>query len=267
MSKTIAIFGAGSGLGTSVAFRFGREGYRVALIARRREALETLASQLAAEGIEVKNFLSDLSVPDRMSGLVAEITKAMGPIDVLEYAPSVTSGFIPAAELDAQTLQNMLNLFLLTPVTLVNLVLPGMIARGNGGILVGQGASAIEAPPFMSGFGPVMAATRNYLYTLNGEVGDKGVYVGTVTVNGMIERSAMHRALSSGQLPIKPPEGTEIPMVNPDELAEMFWDMYTKRDRVESICPPFKSGWDRSPQANGKPIRPADPSPNPSPDL
>jgi NAD(P)-dependent dehydrogenase (short-subunit alcohol dehydrogenase family) len=38
MSKTIAIFGAGTGLGISTARRFGREGYQVALIGRRAHA-------------------------------------------------------------------------------------------------------------------------------------------------------------------------------------------------------------------------------------
>ncbi|NUH42640.1 hypothetical protein HUF15_39025, partial [Streptomyces samsunensis] len=41
MAKTIAVFGAGSGMGKAVARRFGQEGYRIALVARRREPLTT----------------------------------------------------------------------------------------------------------------------------------------------------------------------------------------------------------------------------------
>ena len=52
MSKVIAVFGAGTGLGVSVARRFGREGYRVALVARRAEQLTALVTTLGAEGID-----------------------------------------------------------------------------------------------------------------------------------------------------------------------------------------------------------------------
>ncbi|MFD8282508.1 SDR family NAD(P)-dependent oxidoreductase [Streptomyces solisilvae] len=41
MAKTIAVFGAGSGMGKAVTRRFGQEGYRIALVARRRELLTT----------------------------------------------------------------------------------------------------------------------------------------------------------------------------------------------------------------------------------
>jgi NADP-dependent 3-hydroxy acid dehydrogenase YdfG len=54
MSKTIAIFGAGTGLGISTARRFGRENYQVALIGRRPHALGTLVDQLTEEGIRLE---------------------------------------------------------------------------------------------------------------------------------------------------------------------------------------------------------------------
>jgi short-subunit dehydrogenase len=239
MSKTIAIFGAGSGLGTSVALRFGREGYKVALVARRREPLEALAARLALEKVEAHVFQADLSLPDRISAVVSEIVTTMGSIDVVEYAPVAVDQPIPATQLDVPTLQHLLNLYLLTPIALVKLVLPGMVERGNGGILVGLGASALESRPFMSGLGPAMAAARNYFHTLHGEVADKGIYVGAVLVTAVIQRSASHQALASGELSIALPEGMELPAVDPDLLANEYWNLYARRDRVESIYPPF----------------------------
>ena len=239
MSKTIAIFGAGSGLGTSVALRFGREGYKIALVARRREPLDVLAARLVAENIEAHVFQSDLSLPDEIAAVVQEVLVKMGSIDVVEYAPVAVDLPIPATKLDVPALQRLLNLYLLTPVALVNLVLPGMVERGNGGILIGQGAAALESPPFMSGVGPAMAAARNYFHTLHGEIAAQGVYVGAVVVTAVIQRSASHQALTSGELGIVLPEGMILPTVDPDLLANEFWDLYTRRDRVESIFPPF----------------------------
>ncbi len=48
---TIAIVGAGPGLGLAIARTFGREGFSVALIARTQDKLDRLAADLGAEGI------------------------------------------------------------------------------------------------------------------------------------------------------------------------------------------------------------------------
>ncbi|MFE4174025.1 SDR family NAD(P)-dependent oxidoreductase [Streptomyces sp. NPDC056909] len=76
MSKVIAVFGAGSGLGVSLARRFGREGFRVALVARRKDRLDALVEQLAGEGIEAAAFPGDLSLPAVAPVLVDAIRTA-----------------------------------------------------------------------------------------------------------------------------------------------------------------------------------------------
>jgi hypothetical protein len=101
-------------------------------------------------------------------------------------------------------------------------VLPELLERGEGAILVGHGSSAVEAMPGLSGVGPVMAATRNYLYGLNAELAGTCVYVGTIAVGAMIIRSAAHSALTSGAMQIELPDGMELPLVDPDELAAIL---------------------------------------------
>src|SRR6266542_956959 len=154
MASTIAVFGAGTGLGASVAHRFGREGYRVALVARQKERLDALAATLAGQGIEAAAFTADLSRPADIPALVATIRSHFGTIDVIEYAPITTSPFIPAMQLDAATLQPLVNLYLLTPIELVRVVLPAMLERGDGGILIGHGLSALHPMAYRSGVGP-----------------------------------------------------------------------------------------------------------------
>ncbi|MEV4627939.1 SDR family NAD(P)-dependent oxidoreductase [Micromonospora sp. NPDC049523] len=237
MSKVIAVFGAGTGLGVAVARRFGREGYRVALVARRRERLDTLVEQLATEGIEAAAFPADLTDTTAVPALIAAIRARFGRIDVIEYAPIGVTGFTPAAELDGEKLTSLVHLYLLTPVEVIRAVLPEMTERGDGAILVGHGLSAARPMPYLSGVGPVMAATRNYLYSLHGELADQGVYVGTLAVSALITGSEAHQAFASGNVAM--PDGMEPPLVSPDDLADRYWEMYGKRDRVEQIHPPI----------------------------
>ncbi|WP_411152709.1 SDR family NAD(P)-dependent oxidoreductase [Streptomyces sp. A30] len=244
MSKVIAVFGAGTGLGVSVARRFGREGFRVALVARRKDRLDTLVARLADAGIEAAAFPADLSDPTVVSALVDAIRDRFGRIDVVEYAPiGGDQAFTPATELDAATLEPLSRLFLLTPVQVFHAVLPEMIERGDGAVLMGTGYSAVQPMPHASGLAPVMSAARNYLYSLNGELADTGVYAGTLSVAALIARSAAAEAIEAqsgapvGSEPVELPGGMTIPVTDPDELAQQYWDMYTKRDRVEQIHP------------------------------
>ncbi|MEU7943148.1 SDR family NAD(P)-dependent oxidoreductase [Micromonospora taraxaci] len=236
MSKTITVFGAGSGLGSSIAHRFGREGYRVALVARRRAPLDGLAARLRAEGVEADVFTADLTRTAEIPALIGQIMDRFGAIDVVEYAPITTEPFTPATQLDAAKVQHYVNLYLLTPVEIVRAVLPGMLDRGAGGILIGQGVSAVHPMPFMSGVGPAMAAARNYVQTLNGELADQGVYAGVLHVAAMIKGSAGYDAMVSGELPTGM-DVAQIPTVHPDDLADTMWAMLTKRDRAEAIVP------------------------------
>ncbi|MFC9845127.1 SDR family NAD(P)-dependent oxidoreductase [Streptomyces sp. NPDC060223] len=238
MSKVIAIFGAGTGLGVSVARHFGREGFRVALVARRKGRLDALVAELADEGIEAAAFPADLTDVVAVPALVESIRAHFGRIDVVQYAPiGLDLLFTPAAELSGERLRTHLDLLTVTPVTVVQAVLPEMIERGDGAILVTHGFTAAHPVPNMSGLGPAMAATRNYLFSLHGEVADKGVYVGTLIIGAVIERSDGHQAITSGEMPLDLPEGTDVPFVDPDELAAQYWDMYTKRDAVERANP------------------------------
>jgi short-subunit dehydrogenase len=234
--KTIAIFGAGTGLGASLAARFGRESYRIALVARRAAPLEERVAELAREGIEAFAFPADLTQLDAIPALVRSIEDRLGSIDAAVYAPVPSDvSFVPAAVLDAPTLQSMANIFMFSPIEVSHAVLPGMLARGDGAIVIVGGLTAVVTMPGMSGVGPLMAAARNYVFTLNAEVLPKGVYAGTVSIGAVIERSAGLRAMTASGATLDP----SFPVLDPDQIAGEIWALVTKRERVEAILPPL----------------------------
>ena len=152
MSKTIVVFGAGPGMGRSVARRFGREGFQVALVARNQTRLDAYTGELAADGIKAAGFAGDLADRDALPGMIEAITARFGPIDVLEYAPSgldLLNRAVAVRDADAASFEFPLDLLLRTPVTLIRQVLPGMLERGDGAVLFGLPVNAsIPAPPF-----------------------------------------------------------------------------------------------------------------------
>lgn len=243
MSKVIAIFGAGTGLGVSLARRFGREGFRVALIARRPDRLASLVTELASDGIEAVAFPADLTDHTGIPTLVSAITERFGRIDVIEYGP-VPAGqaFTSATELSAATLEAMMSLYLLSPIEAVRAVLPGMLDRGDGAVLFTHGLSAMMPAAHFSGPGPLMSAARNYLHSLNGELSGTGVYAGTINVAGAIARSENEPPQPEPSQDGVAFGGVAFPTIDPDDIAAQYWEMYIARTQVEAVIPELSFG-------------------------
>jgi short-subunit dehydrogenase len=237
LSRTLAIFGAGPGLGRSLARRFGRDGFRIALIARTRPNLDALVAELAQEGIDAAGFTADLTDLARLAEVVDEITAHFGQIDVAEFSPgggNVGEGIVSVLDVDPGNLQSILDQFLIPAITLVRAVLPGMIARRDGAILFTAGQSGIHPKSRMGNIGMAQAALRNYFLNLNSELAGSGVYVGAVNIGALIEGSVPHQFVL-GAL------GSEFrgEVIHPDTYAEHFWDRYAKRDKPEVLVGDF----------------------------
>ena len=234
MSKSIALFGAGPGLGQAVAHRYAREGYDVVLVARRREPLQRLAADLASGGGTVHVISADLSDSAAVPALAGQVRSQVGHLDALYYAPTPDGDFVPAADLTAQRARDYLPLALYTLIDLVEQFLPGMLQQGDGAILTAQGASTLRGQPNMSGPGPAQAAQRNYLQSLHAEVARKGVYVGMLYIGAIIEHSAFHTWTTTPGVGGARDWG---PTVSPARLADMLWTMHRSKDPAEASYP------------------------------
>ena len=235
MSKSIAVFGVGPGLGQAVARRYAREGYAVTVVARRAEPLESLAKELTEAGGAVHVITADLSDTDAVPRLAERIRAKTGDLDALYYAPTPSTGFVSAADLTPQIAQSFMPLIFSTMLALVQEFLPHMIAQGDGAILTAQGGSTVEGLPYMSGPSPAQAAQRNYLQALHAEVADKGVYVGMLYIGAAIKNSAFHTELEEAKAAGKPV--WEMDVVDPAHLADLLWTMHQTKGPREAIHP------------------------------
>jgi short-subunit dehydrogenase len=236
LSKSIAVFGAGPGLGQAVARRYAQDGYEVVLVARHRPPLELFARGLAGVGASAHVITADLADTDAVPALAQQIRAMAGELDAIYYAPTPDTGFVSAANLTPQHAQNFMPLIFYTMLALVQEFLPHMLEQGDGAILTAQGGSTVRGLPNLSGPSPAQAAQRNYLQSLHAEVAGQGVYVGMLYIGAIIENSAFHAWLQDAKA-----AGTATrewgPTVSPAHLAGLLWDMHNTKGEPEARYP------------------------------
>jgi NAD(P)-dependent dehydrogenase (short-subunit alcohol dehydrogenase family) len=213
--KTLAIVGAGPGLGLSVARQFGRHGFRVALIARTRATLDTSVQHLQANQIEAAGFQADIKDPAQLKAAFAQIKETFGPVSVLDYnrGPSEPKEIASVLHLTSENVQMQFN-HVHGAITSVQAVLPDMLDKGSGVLLFTTGVSSVVPMPILANVGMAMASLRNYAHCLHQALADKEIYVG-------------HLIIAAGLRP-RLAEGAD-----PDLPAALIYDMCQKRDRVE----------------------------------
>ena len=208
--KTIVVIGAGPGLGNAVAARFGREGYRAALVARRADALEGYVANMAQAGIEAKGYAADVCDIEALDAAIAAIQADFGDPDVVVYNVGITSPDeqpLTAEELQRHFATDVVGAY----ETIEKFATEGFAAK-SGAIVLTGGIAAVSPFPGYLCLALDKAALRNLAIAKNAELAERGIFVGTVMVCGIIGGDE-HFA--------------------PANIAERFWEIVQRRDEVE----------------------------------
>jgi NAD(P)-dependent dehydrogenase (short-subunit alcohol dehydrogenase family) len=216
---TIAIVGAGPGMGRSVAKVFGGHGFKVALISRNTEKLGTLVAQLAEAGISAAGFPADVSDRPALTAALERAAARFGAIDVLEFSPYSGLTMVNPSDVTVDNLRPEIENNLYGAVTATQTVLPAMLALGSGTLLFTTGGGAIDPYPMLATVNTAQAALRNWVHNLHNTLAQQGIHAATVAINVFIGTN--------------PPEG--VPHADPDDIAQIYWDLHTRRDRREHV--------------------------------
>lgn len=161
--RTVLVTGASAGIGVELAKLFAANGDRVVLAARREDRLKTLAAELATKhGVATDAVKADLSTPDGVKDFAIEVGRRGHVVDVL--VNNAGFGLLgPFAKLSFDKQLEMIQVNVAAPTALAGLFLPGMLARGRGGILNVASLAAFQAGPEMA----VYYATKAYLLSFS----------------------------------------------------------------------------------------------------
>ncbi|WP_330232581.1 mycolate reductase [Nocardia sp. NBC_00508] len=181
------VTGASSGIGTALAAELAARGYSLILIARREELLTELAQRLTlAHGVTAEVRPVDLA--DRAQrGVLAEELAARDIAILCNNAGIATFGAVADLDPDYERAQMELNAVAVHDLTLA--VLPGMIARGGGGILISGSAAGNMPIPNNATYAASKAFANTFAESLRGELKGSGVHV-TLLAPGPVRTEA-----------------------------------------------------------------------------
>jgi short-subunit dehydrogenase len=176
-TETVLITGASSGIGLELARCFAADGCRLILVARNKEALNSLADELRrTQKIEARVLTADLSLPETPKRIFEELRTAKISVDIL--VNNAGFGLQDAfAELPLQRQLEMLQVNITALTELTGLFLPGIIKRRHGGILnVGSVAGFLPGPN-MAVYYATKAYVLSFTEALAGELAGTGLTV------------------------------------------------------------------------------------------
>jgi short-subunit dehydrogenase len=211
MEKSLLIIGAGPGLSSSVAERFASEGFSVKLISRSAVNLERIKRKLETEGIDVAFSTADAGSATQLKESIKTLSVGTTGFDVVLYNAAV----VRAGDIMEESPENLTREFTINVANALGSLqatYEGLKQKKGTFLLTGGGLGVSPSAAYGS-LSIGKAGVRSLAYQLHDRLKADGIYVGLLTVAGLIN----------------PGSETHSPAL----LADLFWKMYSERSEVE----------------------------------
>jgi NAD(P)-dependent dehydrogenase (short-subunit alcohol dehydrogenase family) len=216
--KTLLVAGAGQGLGKAVAKRFAREGYAVALAARNRERLASLASEIGAEA-----FPTDLTDEAGVKKLLDDAESRLGPVEAVAFV-AATRVQGPFAELAAADFERVWRQSCLSGFLVGREAARRMLPRGRGTVIFTGASGSTRGRAHFAAFAAAKGGLRFMAQSMARELGAQGIHVATVLIDGAIDSERMWRDHRDRMEQL----GTDGAL-QPDAIAETYWQIHVQK--------------------------------------
>ena len=190
--QIVWITGASSGIGEATAYAFAREGARLVLSSRRAgELARVRAACVRPDDHRIVAF--DLARSDAFPGIVNEITRELGRIDILLNNGGVSQRAL-AADATPEMERILMEVDYFAPVALTKAVLPAMRARRAGHLVVVSSVMGYVGTPGRSTYAAAKHALHGYFDSLRAELFHDGIPV-TIVCPGYVRTAVSDNAL------------------------------------------------------------------------
>ena len=230
--------GASNGVGGALARRFARNG-PVLLAGRTASKLETVAEEIRSAGGTAHTAVCDVTNPSQVTALF-ETARSHGPLGAVLYNAG-NNAIIPFEELTAEQFESFWRVCCLGAFLVAKEAIQILEPQANGSLLFTGASASMRGKPNFAHFAAAKGALRNLAQSLAREYGPKGIHVGHVIIDGVVN-GAIVRERFQGYLESKGDQGA----LEPDAIAETFWQLHIQSRSAwthEIDLRPFKEDW------------------------
>ncbi len=218
------ITGASAGIGAAAARRLGREGFRIALAARRRKELERLATELGGES-RARAVVTDVTSREEVERLRDAALEAFGRIDV--WINNAGRGIVrQVLELTDRDLDDMIAVNVKSALYGMQAVTPHFVREGRGHLInISSFLARIPLASYRSAYSAAKAALNSLTANLRMDLQSTapGVHV-TIVMPGVVTTEFARNAggPGSGPAPVIRPGGTPLQAQTADQVADVI---------------------------------------------
>jgi short-subunit dehydrogenase len=209
-AKGCLVVGVGAGLGAAFARRFASE-YGVALVARTTQLTSSLAEEIRAGGGVAVPIQADMTDETSVVEAYERAVSGVGPIEVLIYNGGRAT-FGRLMETSVAAFEQCWRVYTLGAFLWARQVVPGMLSRGRGTILITGSASGVHARANDAAFAPAKFAVRGLAQAMARDLHPQGVHVAYVNVAGLVDMPLNRHASNDADA-----------MIQPAAVADAFW--------------------------------------------
>ena len=222
--KIALITGASSGIGRAMAHTLAAEGVKLVLVGRSSERLEAVAKKLSA--VESLVLSADLTKPAEVEWVASDSLARFGRIDILLANAGL---YIPGDVVDgnANAWDEMLAVNVNSVFRLIRAVLPQMIERKSGDIIVTSSISGHQAIQWEPVYSASKHAVQSFVHGLRRQVAPHNVRVGAVAPGTVLNELWGYRTPAEIEAKVASHEG-----LRSEDVAEAVRFMLTRPANV-----------------------------------
>ena len=173
--KVVIITGGSSGIGRALAHQFGKEGARIMITGRNREALSGVEASLKAAGIEVLAFQADVSKEEDNKTMAQYAVDQWGGIDILINNAGISMRAL-FEEVDLDVVKKVMDINFYGALYATKYCLPYIIRR-KGSVVGVSSIAGYRGLPGRVGYSASKFALQGFLEVLRTEMLKKGVHI------------------------------------------------------------------------------------------
>jgi NAD(P)-dependent dehydrogenase (short-subunit alcohol dehydrogenase family) len=221
----MVILGAGPGLGAAIARRFAREGFAVALMARRKENLSAIRQEIEDANGTGMTVEADATDAESVAQAFDQVREGLGDPEVFTYnAGAFQMGSI--LDLIPEQFDNCFRANCSGAFYGAQQVLPAMMEKGSGTIILTGATASLRGSANFAALATGKFGLRALAQSMAREFGPQGIHVAHVVIDGQIDTL---------QLRESQPDREVSTTLSPDAIADIYWELHTQDPRAWTL--------------------------------